>query len=161
MRVVLENELAEDRAASSNNDEDAIEERNPEDWIWMDQPFWDFEHAAMHKADGERDDEAEEDEDEDDGFGSLGKLHEKYEKNVVATKIWGKPAAEHQDHKLKTMWDLWQQLCELRVHEDYCNPDDFDMHIYTDFEGYDIVALIELRVGREPAWWVASILNDV
>lgn len=72
-------------------------------------------------------------------------MQEKY-KAEVAGKTWGKPPTELPQYKWKMVWSAWRQMCELRAQEDYCNPNNFDMHIYNDFESYAIVALVEMRV---------------
>lgn len=44
--------------------------------------------------------------------------------------------------------DAWKQTCELRVQEDYCDQDNFGMHVYNDFNAYGLIALIEMQVGQ-------------
>lgn len=86
--------------------------------------------------------ESIDDEDEDKEDQSV-QLRDEYTTEVIDTKIWGKPAADHPEHERKVIWDGWKQLCELRVQEGSCNPDSFYMYIYNDFEAYRIMALVE------------------
>ena len=132
---------------SDTPDEPSLDHR-PDEWICVDQPFWDFEYAHTHGSNDEASDEV--DGDEDDGDGDL---RGRYMREVVEQKIWGTPAAEKPGYKWKMVWDAWKQICELRVQEDYCDPDNFDMYIYNDFNSYGIVALIEMQVSLDRGCW--------
>lgn len=111
--------------------------------------FCDFVHAANHGVDddeeGDSEDDEDENEDEDEGFG------DRYMKETVEKKIWGTSAAEKPAYKWKMIWDAWKQMCELRVQEDYYDPDNSELHVYTDFNGYGIVALLEIQGSPCPA----------
>ena len=130
----------EDETAADEGDKVAedLKKKDPEEWICMDRPFWDFKAAAG--------DEDEEDEDEDDDDEGAESLRGRYKKEVLDKAVWPKPAAELPEHKWKIIWTAWEQLCELKHQESYRCPDNFDMHIYTDFMSYALNALVEERV---------------
>lgn len=57
--------------------------------------------------------------------------------------MFPKPAAEHPEWKWKMMWEAWTMLCDLDRKRTYCHPDNFGMHVYTDFYGYGLNEMIE------------------
>ena len=83
---------------------DPHKDRKPEDWICMEQPFWDFQYAATHKTNDAGEVESDEEADDDDEDEEEGDLRDRYKKEVIDSGIWGKPAAEHPEHKWKIMW---------------------------------------------------------
>lgn len=111
--VAGEEQTQSDGAADESSQN---KDRSPDEWICVDQPFWDFEYAADHGLD---DDNSEDEEDEDEDEDEDGGLRDKYMKEVVEKKVWGTPAAEKPEYKWKMVWDAWKQMCELRVQEDY------------------------------------------
>lgn len=44
------------------------------------------------------------------------------------------------------MWKAYKSSHEYSLRAKYCDPDNFDMYIYNDFNGYGLVELIENTV---------------
>lgn len=131
-------EIEEGEESSSSED---LSKKDPQEWICMDRPFWDFKLAPdlEDEEGGEREDEEEGDSD-DEGPNSL---RERYEKQVIAKKLFAKPAAEFPQHKWKILWDAWMQIVNLTNQESYRQPDNFDIYMWSHHYNYAIMGLVE------------------
>jgi len=54
----------------------------------------------------------------------------------TARDVRSKPASEHPDWKWVVMDETWMIMTEWHRRASYCDPDNFDMHIYSDWLGY-------------------------
>jgi hypothetical protein len=82
--------------------------------------------------------------DQDDGGESV--------EESIGVKYFGKPASEHPDWKWVMMNETCSIVSEWLRRADYCQPDNFGMHIYSDFFGYGLQELQENLVGRFRSW---------
>jgi hypothetical protein len=56
------------------------------------------------------------------------------------------PAKDHPERKWCIMWEGFKMVMDYRRRSHYCNPDDFGMYIYNDFEGRGYQELVENMV---------------
>lgn len=57
--------------------------------------------------------------------------------------MFNKLAANHPEWPYTIMAESWRRLCDWTRRSSYCNPQLFNMYIYTDFEAYGILELLE------------------
>lgn len=90
----------------------------------MPRPYFDFELEENHT-----DDEGETEKEE---------VYNRYKKDydkTVKTR-WAQPAANHPDWLWVIQTDAWKKSLDWKDQDQWCDPDNFDMHIYTDSHGY-------------------------
>jgi hypothetical protein len=100
----------------------------------MDRPHFDYE--AENRALG---DDALEKED----------LHEKYAKEFNETNENGfilEPAKDHPDWKWTILWEGYKMFSDYQRRSKYCIPDNFQMYICNDFNGWGLQELMENMV---------------
>ena len=62
--------------------------------------------------------------------------------------VHSKPASEHPDWKWVVMDETWMIMTEWHRRASYCDPDNFDMHIYNDWFAWGLSELHENLVSR-------------
>lgn len=63
--------------------------------------------------------------------------------------IFKAPPSEHKDHKWLMMWDAFLKDDLLGRKAKYCDPDNFGMHIYSDFHGYGMMEIVQNMVRND------------
>ena len=114
----------------------ATPEPEPHTYICINRPFFDAdsEHRLQWKNDEDESCERQE---------ISEKLYDENFKKEKEAGICSAPAAEHPDHKWVIMksailkYNLWRNKAQ------YCNPDYFNMHLYTDWHGWGLQEIIE------------------
>lgn len=94
-----------------------------------------FEFKAADRTQSENDEEDE--------------IADKYQKEFAENKaLFLEPAKDHPDYKWVIMWEGYKTFLDYRRRANYCNPDNFGMYIYNDFEGWGLQELMENQVGQ-------------
>lgn len=87
-----------------------MEKKKSEEYVCIEQPFWDFEQEHKYGASGDEEDEEEDEEADDDS------LVQRYNDMVTSPeKMFPKPAAEHPEYKWQMMWEAWTMLCDYKT----------------------------------------------
>lgn len=60
--------------------------------------------------------------------------------------IWGASPSEHSENKWVVMWSAWSRFDDCCRRGKYCDPDAFNMHIYTDWHGYGMQEILDNAV---------------
>lgn len=111
-----------------------MEDKDPYEYILMERPQYDMEAEEESKPANERRSEEE-----------LEREWEK-ERESVGHDV---AAASKPDHKWVIMRGAWIDYANTMREASYRSPDNFNMYIYNDFEGYGILELIENHVSGE------------
>ena len=101
------------------------------EYICFHRPLFDFEAENRTNEEGELEDE---------------EIFEVFKKEFNEKNIFMEPAAQHKDWKWIIMWEGWKTFADLHRQTKYCNPDNFNMYIYNDFQGWGMQELIENTV---------------
>jgi hypothetical protein len=79
-------------------------------------------------------------------------LFEKYQKDYEEAAKGGvilEPAKDHPDWKWTILWEGYKTFSDYQRRAKYCDPDNFSMHIYNDFQGYGLQELMENMVSNK------------
>jgi hypothetical protein len=66
--------------------------------------------------------------------------------------IWAASPAEHKDHKWVLMWKTWLIFDGFCRRAKYCDPDNFNMILYTDWKGWGMQEIVDNSVRRCCSW---------
>jgi hypothetical protein len=63
--------------------------------------------------------------------------------------IWGATPSKHQDHKWVIMWSAWGRFDGFCRRVKYCDPDNFDMNMYTNWKGCGMQEIVDNAVSGQ------------
>jgi hypothetical protein len=66
-------------------------------------------------------------------------------------QIFGAPPSKHMDHKWKIIWSAWLRFDSFCRRAKYCDPDAFDMTLYTDWKGWGMQEIVDNAVCQDLA----------
>ncbi|KAF2175498.1 hypothetical protein K469DRAFT_756227 [Zopfia rhizophila CBS 207.26] len=98
-----------------------------------------YEYVCIHRPyfDWEAEYRVTEDEDEEGG------VYKKLIKEKEATGNIFQPSTRHKEWKWIMLWEGWTTLCDFKRKVNFCDPDNFGMHIYNDWKGYGVTEAVE------------------
>lgn len=69
-------------------------------------------------------------------------------------EIWGASPTAHKNHKWVIMWSAWLRYDGFCRRAKYCDPDNFNMHLYKDWKGWGMQEIVDNAVSeRLPGGW--------
>ncbi|KAI4949017.1 hypothetical protein J4E91_005479 [Alternaria rosae] len=71
------------------------------------------------------------------------KLYKPIDDKFRKDGLFKAPASKHPEHKWVMLWDAWLKADLLGRKAKYCNPDAFEMNLYTDWQGWGMQEIME------------------
>lgn len=77
---------------------------------------------------------------------TFNKRYKSYLEEVVKMNLFKASPSDHPGHKWVIMWNAYLKMDLLGRKAEYCNPDNFNMNMYTDWRGWGMQEILEREV---------------
>ncbi|KAF2462897.1 uncharacterized protein BDR25DRAFT_347554 [Lindgomyces ingoldianus] len=129
MLLYEKRETGNNSSASTREDEEGrdVETIPPYEYVCIHRPY--FDREAEYRV---TEDEGEE-----------GGVSKKLIKEEEATGNIFQPSTKHKEWKWIMLCEGWTTLCDFKRKVNFCDPNNFGMHIYNDWKGYGVTEAVE------------------